>query len=385
MAGLSENDRRAWLRLLGCPLDRNLLATLIQETPHPDALLEESNASLVRRFSLNERQLAQLRRTPPQSRIDKQLAAMDAHRIQIVTPGSEAYPANLFRMRTPPPVIFVKGKIESFDTLAVGIVGPRMPTPYGVEVARKFARDFAPSLTVASGAAMGIDSAAHQATLDAGGRTIAVLGCGIDVDYPASNRLLRKRIGEEGNGALVSIFPPGERPRPQNFPIRNFILAGLSLAVIIVEAGEKSGALVTARAAGEEGRMVYAVPGDITRRNSRGSNALLRDGAAVCASADDVLADLESTLQNELEELRRRRLAAPEASPGEEENPPPSASPAESILLRDIQHHPVSHDDLMARYVPGKLSVGDLAAALLTLEMQGRIRQEPGRIYSPAL
>jgi DNA processing protein len=292
-------------------------------------------------------------------------------------------------MRVAPPAIFVKGAIEEIDRLAVGIVGPRVPTNYGMEVARMLARDFAPTLTVVSGAALGIDSAVHQEVLEHGGRTLAVLGCGIDQNYPARNEPLRRRIGEGREGALISIFPPGSRPLRGNFPQRNFVLAGLCLAVVVVEASATSGALVTARAAGEEGRPVYAVPGDITRRNSAGSNALLRDGATACTSATDVLADLQGMLAEELEMLRERRaqhgLTIAPATAGEDAPRSEADSPVEAMVLRVIQHSTISHDDLINQFVPGNMSMGDLSTALLMLELKGKIQQLPGRFYGPRL
>jgi DNA processing protein len=391
MVPLAPEDIRAWLSLLGCGLESHLLTTMLEDAPHPLDLLETSDNELVRRFQLSPRQVAAFRRLPSPKEIDRRLALMDQHGIALLPIGHPDFPTNLFKMRTSPPAVFLKGKIESYDTLAIGIVGPRMATPYGIDVARRLARDFADTLTVVSGAALGIDSAAHEAVLEAGGRTIAVLGCGIDIDYPIGNRRLRERIASGEAGALVSIFPPGEKPLRHNFPIRNYVLAGLSLAVIIVEAGKRSGALVTARAAGEEGRTVYAVPGDITRRNSEGSNALLRDGATVCTCAEDVIADLEITLHDELENLRRRREksrrpADAAASPaGESDEMPTGNGALEEFLLREIQHHPISYDELMARLVPDRASVGDLSTALLMLELQGRIQQQPGRVYTPKL
>lgn len=387
MAVQSGEELRAWLRLLGCRLDRPALSAIVGRIRSPLEVLDSSDAELAGRFSLGDKQLEALRRTPRTEAIERQFAAMERHGIELVPLGDPDFPRNLFEMRTPPPAIFAQGRVEDFDALAVGIVGPRAATSYGAAVAGRLARDFAPTLTVVSGAALGIDSVAHEAVLEAGGRTIAVMGCGLDVNYPAGNELLRRRIAD-GNGALLSAYAPGVQPLRGNFPARNFILAGLCLAVVVVEASSRSGALVTARAAGEEGRPVYAVPGDITRRNSEGSNALLRDGAIACTSAADVIADMEAMLHGELEALRRRRERPPQPVPEASSAPAAadkSLAPGEFLLLDVIRHAPVSHDDLMARFVPERLSVGDLATALLMLEMKGRISQMPGRIYAPKL
>jgi len=383
-------DRYSWLTLLGCGLDRAVLTQMVREATHPRELLEAPDQELVRRFALSSRQLDQFHRRPGDRAVSAQLRAMDAHRMDLIPLSHPGYPRNLFHLTVPPPAIFVQGVLMDFDCLAVGIVGPRQATPYGLEVARKLAWDFSASLTVVSGAAMGVDSVAHDAAMNAGGRTIGVLGCGMDVNYPAGNEALRRRIAS-GGGALLSVFTPGTRPLRGHFPARNVILAGLSLAVVVVEASATSGALTTARAAGDEGRPVYVVPGDITRRNSEGSNGLLRDGASVCTRAGDVIADLEAVLTGEMENLRRRRFAAPAqapqqppAHPSAQAAPPQPGSPEET-LLGLIRHAPISHDDLMDRLVPEPFSVGDLATALLMLELKGRIQQLPGRVYAPKL
>jgi DNA processing protein len=383
MTLLPDDQIKAWLRLLGSGLDRSILSRLAAAFGGPREILESSDATLAADFGLAERQLSQLRRQPSAKSIDAQFAALEKHGVELIPVGDARFPRNLFAMRVPPPVIFTRGTVEDFDALSAGIVGPRAATNYGISVARAFARDFAPTMTVISGAALGIDSAAHEAVLDAGGRTVAVLGCGLDVNYPAGNERLRERIAREG-GALLTAYAPGTQPLRAHFPARNEILAGLSLAVIVVEAGARSGALVTARAAGEEGRPVYAVPGDITRRNSIGSNGLLRDGAIACTSAADVIADMEAMLAGELESLRARRAATKAADAPATNNTAPLA-PAETVLLDTIQHSTISHDDLLARFVPDRLTVGELSTALLMLELKGRIQQLPGRVYAPKL
>lgn len=379
MIGAVGRERRDWLALAGCPLDRPLIIHLLREVPSPRAILELGDRELTERFGLGTRQVAALRRVPRTEELDRQERELDRCGIDVLPVTHAAFPRNLFQMRIPPPVLFAKGTLIEEDLLAVGIVGPRKATPYGIQVARRLAADFAPNLTVVSGAALGVDSTAHEAALDNGGRTLAVLGCGIDVNYPSGNEALRHRIATEG-GALLSVYPPGTPPLRGHFPARNFILAGMSLAVIVIEATRTSGALVTARAAGEEGRPVYAVPGDITRKNSEGSNLLLRDGAIACTSASDVLADLEPVLSGELRTLaeRRRRPLAP--SPDSSE-PAPGLSPGERTVLEMIQHHEISHDELIDKLVPSSLSLGELSTALLMLEMGGRILQAPGRRY----
>lgn len=378
---------RAWLGLLGSGLRQDAITSLMRGSQNPDEILGQSDADLTRSFGLTSDQLTRLRRQPSSRVIDRQVSLMERHDIGLLPLADPDYPRNLFHMRVPPPAIFTKGTLRDVDSLAIGVVGPRHATAYGLEVTTAFVREMAPSFTIVSGAAIGIDSRAHDTALRHGGRTVAVLGCGIDIDYPAQNRQLRERIAGE-NGALVSIFPPGTRPLRGNFPVRNFILAGLSLAVVVTEASARSGALVTARAAGEEGRPVYAVPGDINRLNSVGSNALIRDGAIALTSVDDLVADLEPHLSGELETLRERRLLGIGQGGDGDDSPRGADQPAtmqEVHLLEAIRHQPVSHDDLLEMFVPGKMSLGDLSTALLMLEMDGRIQQRPGRIYAATL
>lgn len=394
MRPLPAEEIFAWLDLLDRGIEPRTIMRMLRAYSGPQEILETTPDVLRRDYGLPAHAVRRLQGKPDHGKLQKQRDTMDREGIALLPANHPDYPRNLFEMRNPPPAIFVKGSLRDYDSLAIGIVGPREPTTYGVEVARMLARGFAPHFTVVSGAAMGIDSTAHAAALDAGGRTFAVLGCGIDVDYPTRNRALRKRIGQEENGALISIFPPGTPAQRGHFPQRNVVLAGLCLAVVVAEAGERSGALVTARAAADESRSVYAVPGDITRANSTGSNNLLREGAMLCSSPADVVQDLESMLAGELEALRERRLEASQRAAGEPsesvvENGSSSAAissdPAQEAILRRIQHAPTHHDELIHEFVPGRMDLGELSTALLMLELNGRISQTPGRIYQVKL
>lgn len=394
---------RAWLAVVGSQLDRRTLTEILRDVVDPRELTEATDADLARRFGLGPDRLPRLRRGPSPRELQQQLDLMDRHRIALLPLGDPGYPRNLFALRIPPPALFVKGRLHDEDALAIGIVGPRDPSPYGTDVTRRLTHDFAAHFTIVSGAAMGIDSIAHQTALDRGGRTIAVLGCGIDQNYPAMNAALRRRIAEDGQGALVSTFPPGTRPLRGHFPQRNVVLAGLCLAVVVTEASTISGALVTARSAAEEGRPVYAVPGDITRPTSAGANMLLREGASVCTGATDIIADLEGMLKQELELLRQRRRAAAPASeappaastprapaplPSEppvrprSAQPPTGDTPAENAILARLHREPAHHDDLIDQFVPAAMTLGELSSALLLLEIKGTIEQRPGRIYA---
>src|SRR6266850_5313102 len=202
-----------------------------------------------------------------------------------------SYPANLREIPLPPEPLWVRGRVEADDTLAIAIVGAREATPYGVGCAERLAEDLAArGITIISGLARGIDSAAHRGALRAGGRTIAVLGSGVDVIYPPENRRLALQVAE--GGAVVSQFPLGTPPLAGYFPARNRVIAGLSLGVVVVEAAEKSGSLITAGLAGELGREVMAVPGPLTSLMSRGAHRLIQDGAALIQGWEDVVSQL---------------------------------------------------------------------------------------------
>ena len=211
--------------------------------------------------------------------------------ISAISRGDVRFPAALDAIHDPPATIFVKGDLDALHAPSVAIVGSRAASPYALEVARRLGADLARRhIAVVSGLARGVDSAAHRGALEGGGVTIAVFGCGVDVIYPAEHRTLAARIAERG--ALVSEFPPGTPPRREHFPQRNRIISGLSLAVVIVEAAEGSGSLITADFALEQGRTVLAVPGNVLGGRNYGAHALLRDGAKLVEGVDDILEEL---------------------------------------------------------------------------------------------
>lgn len=277
-------------------------------------------------------------------------------RLHIVTVADSAYPPALFAIADPPPAIWVAGRRECLSPPGVAIVGSRAGSSYALTVAERLAGDLAArDLTIVSGLARGIDSAAHRGALAAGGRTIAVVGCGADVVYPAEHAALTRDIVR--TGALVSEFLPGTDPRPYFFPRRNRIISGLVRAVVVVEAGEKSGSLITARCALDQGRDVLAVPGNVLSGRNRGGHALLRDGARLVESADDVL-----------EELGMGRAARIAEAPGTDG----SNDPVLDLLPAG---EPMDLEDIAAN---SGLPLERLLARLLELELQGRVKREPG-------
>lgn len=260
------------------------------------------------------------------------------------------YPALLATIADPPPVLWMRGQCDAWSAPAVAIVGSRAATPYGLAMARLIAADLAAAgVVVVSGLARGVDAAAHAAALRAGGRTIGVLGCGVDRVYPAEHKDLARDM--EARGAVVGEFPPGVPPLPHHFPLRNRIISALSLAVVVVEAPEKSGALITASAAAEQGRDVMVVPGPATGGRNRGGHLLLRDGARVVESAADVLQDLNGFTASVI----------------------PGRQPVDGAFFPDTVDFTV--DDVVAR--TGEPAPAVLAR-LLDLELAGRIQRIGG-------
>lgn len=298
------------------------------------------------------------------------------------------YPARLKEIFDPPPLLFARGRAELLGELTLGIVGTRRPTAYGTAAAARLAKDLAGAgLTIASGMARGIDTAAHRAVLEvglqAGGNTIAVFGCGVDEVYPAENRRLAEQIGRDG--LIVSEFPMGAPPYPQNFPIRNRIIAGMSVGVLVVEGGEYSGSAITAKLAAEQNREVFAVPGNITSKMSWGPNLLIKQGAKLVQEWNDVVVELKAEDRRRLVERCRNRLNLKENS-GSESAGSLQASLSFGIdgigrtLLNGLKlDAPVALDHLVET-LPGA-SPSEIIAALFELELAGLVRQLPGKSF----
>ena len=285
--------------------------------------------------------------------------------ITVLTPDDSRYPRLLGQVGTPPS-LWVRGSIEDDDALAVAIVGARRATAYGIEVAERLAAELAArGVTIVSGFARGVDTAAHRGALGAGGRTVAVLGSGIDVIYPVENRALAQDV--ERHGALVSQYPPGTPPLPRNFPTRNRTIAGLALAVVVVEAAERSGALITAGLAGELGREVFAVPGRITSDTSRGANRLIQDGAKLVQDWTDVV--------SELPEEWRRLVRGAVVDPGDAKRPAEHSDDGRILALLGPDE-PQHIETLIDR---SGLPAARVGATLSTLELDGLARQLAGQ------
>jgi DNA processing protein len=286
-----------------------------------------------------------------------ELRRLDAEGYRFLARSDTGFPALLGVIHDPPPGLFLRGvaMVELLSRPAVALVGARACSPYGRQVARRLGRELAAAgLVVVSGLARGVDGEAHRGALEAGGLTIAVLGCGIDRDYPAAHRSLAREIAE--TGLIVSEYAPGVEPAPWRFPARNRIVAGLCAATLVVEARERSGALITADLALEEGREVFAVPGEITSALSAGSNALLRLGATPCTGCADVLESYGLSLPDE---------------------PAPELATSAAAVLERVRQAATSADEL-ARATG--LGAGELAGVLTELELAGAITVEEGTV-----
>lgn len=286
---------------------------------------------------------------------------LQAQQIQVILWEDENYPQLLRNIAQPPPVLYVRGSLLPEDDWAVALVGTRRMTPYGRQVTEELATLLAQNGgTVVSGMARGVDAIAHQTAIRSGGRTLAVLGCGVDRVYPPEHRALAEQIIQQG--ALISDYAPGTPPDAVNFPPRNRIIAGLSRAIVVIEAGETSGALITADFAAEQGREVFAVPGSIHAPQSKGPNRLIQNGARPLLNPTEVL---EMLNLNRVVEQRAARKALP-------------ADPLESQLLTLLSQEPLHVDELG---MMAELPIAQISSALAMMELKGMVRQVGGMNY----
>jgi DNA processing protein len=299
--------------------------------------------------------------------------------------GDPRYPQPLREIFDPPVLLFARGRVELLESLMLGVVGTRRPTPYGLAVAERLSADLAHAgLTIVSGMARGVDTAAHKGALSVAGDTVAVLGCGVDVVYPSENRKLAAELAVKG--LILSEFPMGAIAFPQNFPIRNRIISGMSLGVLVVEGAQYSGSAITAKLALDQGREVFAVPGNITSKVSWGPNLLIKQGARLVQDWNDVVADLPPESRRHLIERGKERIAesgeTPPADPASLLSDPALNDPA-GVTRRVLEHLQVDvavHLDHLLERVQDT-SASELIAALFELEMLGLVKQLPGKNF----
>ncbi len=301
-------------------------------------------------------------------KIDRELDELERQKVEVLTSKDPWYPLLLAKIHDPPPYLYYKGTLSIQDRRSLAVVGSRQASPYGIKVTERLTWVLAQkTLTIVSGMARGIDAAAHQGALMGQGRTIAVLGSGLDVVYPQENKKLFERIIE--SGLVYSEFPLGTLPERQNFPIRNRIISGLSLGVVIVEATQRSGSLITARLALDQGREVFAVPGSVESFKSSGTHSLIKQGAKLVEHAQDILEELhwEETSQQSASGLI-----------GRIEEKAPSLSPREKQIW-DLLSDGSQHVDQIVRQTG--IGISPLLSLLLEMELKGLIKQQPGKYF----
>jgi len=313
--------------------------------------------------------------------LDQELSLIEKYQVKIITLEDKDYPFNLRNTAYPPPVVYVRGKIIPQDRIALAIVGSRRATPYGKKVAETLSQELAKcGFSIISGMARGIDTIAHQGALSAKGRTLAVLGCGVDRVYPLENARLRDQIIREG--AVISEFPMSTPPLPKNFPIRNATISGLSLGVVVVEAAEDSGALITAHHALEQGREVFAVPGDITATTSHGTHSLIKQGAKLIEGINDILEELISIIESYDREITARLKEQTGTSGNKIAFRPTelevALSQEEKKILSLLSWEPQNIELLIKN---SEMAAREVISILTNLEIKGLIKQLPGKMF----
>ncbi|MBI1318194.1 MAG: DNA-protecting protein DprA [Candidatus Hydrogenedens sp.] len=375
MPELTE-DQRAWLALSLVPGvgDANLVK-LLARFGNPASVLAADEASLADCVSTRlARNIRAYRETVD---VDGAERRMREYGATLVTMDDEAYPLRLAEIYGPPSVLYVRGTLQESDAHAIAIVGTRHATEYGRRMARELAQQLASrGVTVVSGLAAGVDTAAHEGALEAGGRTIAVLGNGVDIVFPAENAELMHRITR--SGAVVSPFPMGAKGFKGNFPIRNRIISGMTLGTLVIEAPPGSGALITARDAAEQGREVFALPGQVSNPNSRGPHALLKEGAKLVETVDDILTELEVPARVRVADTPRVAAAAKQAAAAPK---PAGLSGVEQDILESLSPEGSFVDEIA---LVCRIPVSEALSSLTMLELKGAVRQLSGKRFTPA-
>ncbi len=363
------DDIRPWFLLKSVPGVGNLLGKrLLDNFKTPQNIFQASAESLLQVEGVSKRHVTALKNHKLTWKVKAELDLLAGKNYRIITLADSNYPRLLREIPDPPPFLYVSGQLDH-SSVNIAVVGSRNATRYGLTTTKSLCADLASlGITIVSGMARGIDTAAHEGALAGGGKTIAVLGSGLDRIYPTENKKLFQRISKRG--AVVSEFSMLTKPEGHNFPMRNRIISGMSLGTVIVEATKKSGSLITARLAVEQNREVFAVPGSIQSFKSTGTHTLIKQGAKLVEHAQDIVEELEPYL-----EIHNGTENAP---PAESENVPPFLSSEETQIFQLLEPYPIHIDSLVR-----KLSIepGKLSSMLLTLELKGLVRQLPGKFF----
>jgi DNA processing protein len=356
-----------WLALSLTPgIGSTLMRRLLDRFNTPEAVFHAPMKELSKIEGLGEKVAQEIRKGPLEKVVERELSLLREVGGRVITLKDEEYPKRLKDIYDPPALLYVRGELKKEDEFAISIVGSRKTTPYGRWFTEKVSQELARhGVTIVSGMARGIDSLAHWGAISGGGRTIAVLGCGVDVIYPSENRNLFAKMIDRG--AILSEFPMGSPPEGGHFPRRNRIISGLSLGVVVIQASEKSGSLITAGYALEQGREVFAVPGNVGTESSRGTHRLIKEGAKLVESSEDILEEI-------LPQWRGERETTPKV-----EIPRPDLTEEEKVLYEFLSETPL-HIDVMIR--ESRLDPGKVSSLLLNLELKGLVSQWPGKCFS---
>jgi DNA processing protein len=362
-------DKLPWLALKSVPgVGVVLFQRLVSRCGSPAAVFQASPEQLQSIKGITPALAQAIRGFRDWDLLEEQLSRLQQRGAAVLTWDDPGFPTRLKQIPLPPPLLFVQGTIQPEDDLAVAIVGTRGASYYGLKTGRRLAGALAThGFTVVSGLARGIDAAAHRGALENGGRTLAVLGCGLDVVYPPENRELYEKIPEQG--ALLSEFPLGTRPEANNFPVRNRIISGLALGVVVVEAGMRSGTAITVQFALDQGREVFAVPGPVDSPTSVGPHRLIQQGAKLVQDLEDILEELPGVKPGP------GLLFAASPAP---ETPGPAPALTEDPLLAFLGSEPLRLDELVQA---ARLPASEVLSRLTILELQGLVRELPGKCY----
>jgi len=378
---MDKENLRYWLALrfienIGSVGFKNL----IEVFGSAQAVFNAPESNLARVAQITGKTARKIKKFQEWQAVDKELELVDRHNVSIVTLKDPSYPKALLNIYDPPPLLYIKGNLVKED-INVAVIGSRMASTYGKFMTERLSRELALNgVTVVSGMARGVDSAAHTGAIAGGGRTIAVLGSGIDVIYPPENKKLFEKIS--ANGAVITEFPFNTPPKGPNFPARNRIISGISFGVVIVEANEKSGSLITARLGLEQGKEIFAVPGSIDSPGSKGTHKLLKDGAKLVESVDDILEEILplAVISKQDRKPGEKRREEPEGQSAKSSGRPniDNLRTEEATILKLIGNRPVYIDNIIT---DSSYQSRKVLSILLSLELNGYIEQLPGKRF----
>ncbi len=361
---MTDQELIGWLALKRVPRLGDMgLKRLMEVFDSSQSVFSASIEELMERADCVEPLARAIKDCSSHPKAQAELKAIGKAGIIVLTLKDPGYPKSLAAIANPPPILYMKGELLPEDQQAVAIVGSRKASPYGIRTAESIAQELSVhGFTIVSGLARGVDSAAHSGALAGGGRTLAVLGCGLDIQYPPENTQLYREIIRQG--AVISEFPLGTPPLPEHFPHRNRIISGLSMGTLVVEATERSGSLITAQCALEQGREVFAIPGNLGAMNSQGTNRLIKAGAKLVEEVQDILEELQPQLG-----AKRRVLT---------KSPRAQLEPIEEALYEMLSDEPRHIDELITQ---SRLPSAQVSGVLLQLELKGTVKHLSGQLY----